>query len=180
MLKWGVGGVSGRAAPKRVCTFPVSCEDAFADELANLCRDRRFDATELLPPNAWYGHAQIIKAAAGWTQDRALKVALPHGVEYSGYPLLRKRERVPVLTHHAEPHQTEYAAKGRRYMWPLAAPFLYLERLQAGLGSNARSGTLYFPAHSYAAPADGVYIDPVYEADRLAEGSPDCRRRTSR
>lgn len=153
---------------------PITFAEAMADQadLAGLCSDRQLVTNEIIRPNAWYGHDQILKAFAGWDPDRPLKIGIPHGVEYSGQPMCRKREAVPVFGYYTDEGAARCRQGGARHLWPIATPFWHLLSLQPPNPPN-RAGTLFFPTHSFIAPDGGEFVEGLYDipaiADRLCD-----------
>lgn len=131
-------------------------------DLERLCHDRDLVTIETNISNAFYGHADILKAIAGYPASRPLNVTIPHGVSYAG----------PNLTEANSAHATAYCYQrefdavmsqgGRRALIRSAAPFAYVPQL-VERADAPRQGTLYFPAHSTRFTS----VDTEYDA--LAE-----------
>lgn len=132
-------------------------------DLETLCAARpNIETLEVHEPNAYYGHAAILKAYAGWPARRPLPLGVPHGVEAGvGYPTsYHVRERVPVVTY-TEPYRREVnlASGVTARQWPMAMPYLFLLELLRDQPAPARSGTIFFPSHS----TTGHTVDPGWE-----------------
>ncbi len=116
-------------------------------DLERLCHDRDLKTVETNVSNAFYGHADILKAITGYPASRPLTVTIPHGVSYAG----------PNLTEANSAHATAYCYQrefdaimsraGTRALIRSAAPFAYVPQL-VERASGRREGTLFFPAHS--------------------------------
>ena len=128
---------------------------------------------EIIAPNAWYGHAALLRAFAGIDPDRPVRVVVPHGVDYERRGnMMRSREALPVLVYSTEGADQPYQAAGARLVWRVPSPFALVKRLMAN-APQARSGTVVFPSHSYVAPTANepgpvtVCMDYVALAERL-------------
>lgn len=130
-------------------TFLLTLEEVLAQQsdLPRLCADRALPTVETNESNAFYGHADILKAVIGAPASRPLSVTIPHGVSYAG----------PNLTEANSSHATAYCFQrefddvmsqfGARALIRSAAPFVYVPTLVAA-HKGTRRGTLFFPAHS--------------------------------
>jgi hypothetical protein len=132
-------------------------------DLARLCADRPVPTVELFEWNAFYGHAAVLKAAAGLPADRPLHLTLPHGVTFLGRPNAAEAG-APIAT--AYSYQREYdealSRDGTRAVIRSAAPLCYVRDI-VGAPPASREGVLYFPSHSTRfSTADAEY-------DRIAE-----------
>jgi len=134
-------------------------------DLERLCVDRTLTTVETNESNAFYGHADILKAVIGAPQTRPLNVTIPHGVSYAG----------PNLTEANSSHATAYCFQrefdvvmsqyGARALIRSAAPFAYVPSLVPP-NTARRHGTLFFPAHSTRFTSIDTAFDVM--ADALA------------
>ena len=62
----------------------VAAFDEWIAELDVLSADRPPAGFETHPPNAYYGHADLLKRFCGWPAERPVCVAIPHGVRFDG------------------------------------------------------------------------------------------------
>jgi hypothetical protein len=125
--------------------FPVERAFEEQEDLEQLCHDRALRTTEIFEPNAYYGIDQVVKRWAGVALDEPLHVAFPHGVPFKML-FYGRRERLPVLAYHWQPHRDALLRRGvTGRLWPFASPFLYASAL-LGPPSGRRAGTLAFVA----------------------------------
>ena len=140
----------GYAAPLPMLTFSAS--DALADQrnLDSLCADRPVPSYEVHSENPLYGHAGILKRYAGLPRRYALKIAIPHGVNFARtFSSYSPRELVPVLTYWRDHDRATIRGQNvQGRLWPMAAPFCYALRSVKRVNSAGRRGTIFFPSHS--------------------------------
>jgi hypothetical protein len=127
-------------------------EDALAEarDLDFVCRPRTAPAHEIFQPNAYYGNDLVLKLYAGLAPDRPLKVVVPHGIVYNESYVWEAERQAPlpaVLVYSAH-RARAYRQATRKLQIRSAVPFAYLARLLGDAGPAARTGTLFFPAHS--------------------------------
>ncbi len=123
------------------------------DDLDALCRDRPLHTREIIGQNAHYGNDWVIKLYAGLPSDEALRIALPHGLEFASdpqnQPYYRALARLPVIAYYVSDGVSHYRALGsRNLLWPMAAPFVYVARMCSEQVPGERRGTIFFPSHS--------------------------------
>lgn len=133
---------------------PIEFTHAWDDQkdLDALCAERPLQTSEILVQNAFYGSDRVLKGYAGLPDHYAIKIVVPHGLNYSGdLSYLARLERLPIVAYSCGDGDRLYRAAGiRNALWPLAAPYAYaveLARLTAP-PSVPRRGTIFFPGHS--------------------------------
>lgn len=150
--------------PVEPATYALDDEPGSEDDLE--ARTRSVLPThELVPANAWYGMAALIKAYARWDPARPLRIVFPHGIEFEGPMSFRRRETFPVVVHVARGLEQAYRDMGLRRVWRMPAPFLHVPALGLGAAPGEAQGTVVFPPHSYRGHAgEGIAVDVGYRS----------------
>lgn len=132
--------------------------------LDRLCEDRTLDTIELFEWNAFYGHAAILKQAAGLPADRPLFVTLPHGVTYSGYPNAAETSaRIATAYSYQREYDSALSHNGTRAVIRGSSPFTYVRHLVEAPPTR-RDGVLYFPSHSTRFTTAEAEYDQIADA----------------
>lgn len=131
--------------------------------LDRLCADRALQSVELFEWNAFYGHADVLKAAAGMPADRPLFVTLPHGVTFGGQPNAAEAGAAVATAYSYQREYDEALSRGgRRAVIRGAAPFAHVRHLVPAPPAQ-RDGVLFFPSHSTR------FTTAEAEYDRMAQ-----------
>ncbi len=121
-----------------------------ADELEELSRPRRLVTRELYPFNAFYGHADVLRAYAGIEGSEPLKAALEHGPTLFPDPgdpdLATWLPRYFCASGSRASFYAEHALHGAKPV-AIGAPILYARAL-APPDPPATRRLVYFDAHS--------------------------------
>jgi hypothetical protein len=114
--------------------------------LADRAQDIGLLTDEVCQPNAFYGHAQVLKRAAAWTEP--LPAVVPHGVSFVPGEIWRVESRAPLSAVLCYPPylQSAYERVTKKIVVPGGAPILYV--LDQIPEPTERRGTIFFPTHS--------------------------------
>lgn len=99
--------------------------------------------------NSYYGMDRILKRYAGLEDPYQLKVALPHGPladEQPWKPLVDAN--LPAAWIYPAHVLPIYERATQKLLLRASSPYLYLLRMVERPAAGARSGTIFFPAHS--------------------------------
>lgn len=131
---------------------------ASARDLAERAKDMGLSTDEVCQANAFYGHAQVLKRAAGWTEP--LPAVVPHGVSMVPGEIWRVESRAPLSAVFCYPPymQSAYERVTQKLVVPSGAPILYV--LDEIAEPPERRGTIFFPSHS----THHITIDGPWEA----------------
>jgi len=133
------------------------------DDLGALCAERELKTTEILRENDFYGIARLLKLYAGYSEARAIRAVVPHGIVLNDDQIIPYEldALLPAVLTYPDYRAPVYKAKSQMHAIPSASPFVYAARAVDFVGK--RSGALFYPAHSthrltamsdYAALAD--------------------------
>ncbi|MBN2839412.1 MAG: hypothetical protein JXP37_00435 [Coriobacteriia bacterium] len=122
--------------------------EAEQEDLDALCAPRDWSRSEIFLSNEYYGIASVLKRYAEYDRRHPVKAVIPHGVYLNDHELADSEREAGLAAALVYPPYRSglYRDCGRMAEIPSAAPFVYAERLLTE--SWARTGTLFFPAHS--------------------------------
>jgi len=137
--------------------FGLSLEETLAQQenLEALAAEYPPKEDEIFPGNLFYGIDHIIKAYAGFPEDYALKVIIPHGVALTDNKVWFKElfNPLPSIFYYPDSAKDRYLKNLKnnhiqKNLTPIASPFVYLQKLYQDIPQPTRKGTLFFLSHS--------------------------------
>jgi hypothetical protein len=119
-------------------------------DLIELCCDRVLKTEELFKPNAYYGNDFVLKKYSSISNNKSLKIVIPHGVYLTGSFVWveEKNAIIPCLYYHSRNRYEIYNNKTNKILLPAASPFVYLTELLKDQPKPEREGSIFFPSHS--------------------------------